>query len=142
MELIVKLVKKLSQEVGQGKNGQWIKGAFIAETEEEFPKEGEFPKKVCFTVWGEKMIKALDSIKEDDQIKVHFSVESREYNERWYTDLRAYRIDSLMTVTPNQEQAQQEQPMTEKFPPQVEVPSHPDRVPFDTPATEEDSLPF
>ena len=134
MELIAKLVKKLPQEVGQGKNGQWVKGAFVVET------EGEFPKKVCFTVWGENMIKALDSIKEDELIKVHFSVESREYNERWYTDLKAYRIDSLMTVTP--EQAQPVQPMTEKFPPQVEVPGHVERVPFDAPATEEDDLPF
>ncbi len=121
MELIAKLVKKLAQEVGQGKNGQWIKGAFVVETEEQFPK------KVHFTVWGENMVKTLDSIKEDDQIKVYFSVESREYNERWYTDLKAYRIDSLMTVTPKQEQ----QPMTEKFPPQV-----------DTPATEGGDLPF
>lgn len=99
MELIAKLVKKLPQEVGQGKNGQWIKGAFVVETEEEFPK------KVHFNVWGENMVKALDSIKEDDQIKVYFSVESREYNERWYTDLKAYRIDNLMS----------QQPMTEKF---------------------------
>ena len=99
MELIAKLVKKLPQEVGQGKNGQWVKGAFVVETEEQFPK------KVCFTVWGENMITALDAIKEDDQIKVYFSVESREYNERWYTDLKAYRIDSLMS----------QQPMTEKF---------------------------
>ena len=136
MELIAKLVKKLSQEVGQGKNGQWIKGAFIAET------EGEFPKKVHFTVWGENMVTTLDTIKEGELIKVYFSVESREYNERWYTDLKAYRIDSLMSVTPNQEQAQQVQQVTEKFPPQVEVPSHPDRVPFDTPATEDDNLPF
>ena len=134
MELIAKLVKKLPQEMGEGKNGLWVKGAFVVET------EGEFPKKVCFTVWGENMIKALDSIKEDELIKVHFSVESREYNERWYTDLKAYRIDSLMSVTPNQEQPVQ--PMTEKFPPQVEVPEYPDREPFDTPATEEDSLPF
>ena len=113
MELIAKLVKKLPQEMGEDKNGQWIKGAFIAETEVEFPKEGEFPKKACFTVWGKKMIKALDGIKEDDRIKVYFSVESREYNERWYTDLKVYRIDSLMPIIPTQ--AQPEQPMTEKF---------------------------
>lgn len=136
MELIAKLVKKLPQEMGEGRNGQWIKCAFVVETEEQYPK------KAHFTVWGENMISALDSIKEDDQIKVYFSVESREYNERWYTDLKAYRIDSLMSVTPNQEQAQTVRPMTEKFPPQVEVPRHPDRVPFDTPATEDDSLPF
>ena len=122
MELIAKLVNKLPQEVGEGRNGQWIKGAFIAETEEEFPKEGEFPKKVCFTVWGKKMIKALDSIKEDAQIKVHFSVESREYNERWYTDLKAYRIESLMNVAPKQ----------------IEVPEHEDIIPFGSP----EDLPF
>ena len=134
MELIAKLVEKLAQEMGEGRNGQWIKGAFVVETEEQFPK------KVCFTVWGENMITALYAIKEDDQIKVYFSAESREYNERWYTDLKAYRIDSLMPIIPTQ--AQPVQPMTEKFPPQVEVPEHADRVPFDTPATEEDDLPF
>lgn len=136
MELIAKLVKKLPQEMGEGRNGQWIKGAFVVETEEQFPK------KVCFTVWGENMITALDAIKENDQIKVNFSVESREYNERWYTDLKAYRIDVFNTVTPVGTAPEPLQPMTEKFPPQVEVPQHPDRVPFDTPATEEDDLPF
>ena len=25
--------------MGQGKNGQWIKGAFVVETEEQFPKK-------------------------------------------------------------------------------------------------------
>mgnify|MGYP001075939395 CR=1 FL=1 len=106
MELIGKLVKKLPQEEGQGRNGQWVKGAFVVETEEQYPK------KVCFTVWGEKMINALTAIKEDDQIKVYFSVESREHNERWYTDLKCFRIDSLSQVgmnAPNQNVAKMSQ---------------------------------
>ena len=34
------------------------------------------------------MIKALDAIKEDDQIKVYFSVNQENIMKRWYTDLK------------------------------------------------------
>ena len=135
MEITGKLIQKLEQQSGQSRNGTWVKQEFILETQDQYPK------KVCIALWGDK-IKDIENIAIGESLKVRVNVESREYNERWYTDLKAYRIDSLMAVTPNQEQAQQVQPMTEKFPPQVEVPQHPDRVPFDTPATEDDMLPF
>jgi hypothetical protein len=82
------LVKVLSEVTGQGKNGAWVKQDFVLETEDQYPK------KACFTAWGEKAAD-LKTFSLGEKLKVTFSVESREYNERWYTDLRAFRIDQM-----------------------------------------------
>ena len=80
------LVKVLPEVTGQGKNGVWVKQDFVLETEEQYPK------KACFTAWGDKAAD-LKTYSLGEKLKISFSVESREYNERWYTDLKAFRID-------------------------------------------------
>jgi len=87
MELTGKLLQLLQVQSGQGKNGPWQKQEFVIETTEQFPK------KVCFSLWGEK-INDLKNLSPGTMIKVQFSLESREYNGRWYTDARAYRVES------------------------------------------------
>ena len=81
------LIKVLPEVTGQGKNGVWVKQDFVLETEEQYPK------KACFTAWGDKAAD-LKTYSLGEKLKISFSVESREYNERWYTDLKAYRIDA------------------------------------------------
>lgn len=81
------LIKVLPEVTGQGKNGAWVKQDFVLETEDQYPK------KACFTAWGDKSAD-LKTFSLGEKLKIQFSVESREYNERWYTDLRAIRIDS------------------------------------------------
>ncbi|MEA2043738.1 MAG: DUF3127 domain-containing protein [Bacteroidota bacterium] len=86
IKLSGKIVKILPEQSGQGKFGKWIKQEFIVETTDKFPK------KVCFTAWGDK----TDHVKnlfDGDEVTVSFNPESREYNERWYTDLKAWRIE-------------------------------------------------
>jgi len=79
------IVDKVS---GQSKNGgEWVKQEFVIET------DGQYPKKVCFSLWGDK-INVLESLKPGDPVKISFDPESREYNGRWYTDLRAWKIES------------------------------------------------
>ena len=85
LEIKGKLLKKLPEQTGEGKFGKWIKQDFIIETQDQYPK------KVCFSAWGDKT-DILKKIKEGDVIVVSFNPESREYNERWYTDLRAWKI--------------------------------------------------
>jgi hypothetical protein len=80
------LIKVLPEVTGQGKNGVWVKQDFVLETEEQYPK------KACFTAWGERA-SDLKTYSLGEKLKIAFSVESREYNERWYTDLKAYRIE-------------------------------------------------
>ena len=87
LELVGKLIKVLPEVTGQGKNGPWNKQEFVIET-----LDSQYPKKVCLTAWGEKA-NDLKQFADGDTLKATFSVESREYNERWYTELRAFRID-------------------------------------------------
>ena len=87
LELVGKLVKVLPEVTGQGKNGPWNKQEFVIET-----LDSQYPKKVCLTAWGEKA-GDLKQFADGDTLKATFSVESREYNDRWYTELRAFRID-------------------------------------------------
>lgn len=86
MEIIGLLIKKLPEQSGESKNGTWKKQNFVIETQESFPK------KICFSLWKEK-IEQLNDFKEGDIVKVSFSIESREYNNNWYTDLNCFRID-------------------------------------------------
>ena len=82
------LVKVLSEVTGQGKNGAWVKQDFVLETEDQYPK------KACFSAWGDK-VADLKALSLGEKLRVTFNAESREYNEKWYTDLRAIRIDQV-----------------------------------------------
>ncbi|GAB3551384.1 DUF3127 domain-containing protein [Spirosoma fluminis] len=87
LELVGKLIKVLPEVTGQGKNGPWNKQEFVIET-----LDSQYPKKVCMTAWGEKA-SDLKQFADGDTLKATFSAESREYNDRWYTELRAFRIE-------------------------------------------------
>lgn len=86
LELSGKIIQILPEQTGTGKNGQWSRQDFIIETQEQYPK------KVCFSAWGEK-VSVLKTLKPDMGVNVSFNVESREYNSKWYTDLRIWKID-------------------------------------------------
>lgn len=86
MQFTAKLVQILPLQKGNGKNGEWKKQDIIVET------EGTYPKKVCVSVWGDKINESQLQIGSD--LKIDFDVESREYNGRWYTDVKAWKIES------------------------------------------------
>ena len=84
MEISGKIIQILPEETGEGRNGPWKKQNFVIETEEQFPK------KVCITVWGDKV--DLKSFAANDAVTASINIESREYNGRWYTDVKAWRL--------------------------------------------------
>ncbi len=86
-ELTGKVFQVLPEQTGTGRNGQWSRQDFIVETQEQYPK------KVCFSAWGDK-VSLLKTFKAEDIVKVSFNIESREFNGRWYTDLRVWKIDA------------------------------------------------
>lgn len=86
MELTAKLTQLLPLQTGTGKNGQWKKQDIIVET------EGQYPKKVCISIWGDKINESV--LKVGAQLNISFDVESREYNGRWYTDVKAWKIEA------------------------------------------------
>ena len=84
MEISGTVVSLLPMQSGQGKNGTWKKQEFILET------PGQFPKKVCVSLWGDKVDE--NKLSSGDKITASINIESREYNGRWYTDVRAWKI--------------------------------------------------
>lgn len=85
MQLTAKLIQLLPLQTGTGKNGQWKKQDFVVET------EGQYPKKVCISVWGDKIDAAKLTV--GNMLRIDFDVESREYNGRWYTDVKAWKVE-------------------------------------------------
>lgn len=84
MDISGKVTNILPEEGGQGKNGTWRKLSFVIET------GGTYPKKVCFQLWGDKIDSA--KLRLDDMVTVSFDPESREFNGKWYTDLKAWKV--------------------------------------------------
>lgn len=86
MEIKGKVIMILPLQSGNTQKGEWKKQEFVIETADQFPK------KVCLSLWGDKA-ELIKSISENEIINVQFNVESREYNQRWFTELRAWKID-------------------------------------------------
>ena len=87
LEIEGTLVKVLPEKSGEGKNGRWLKQDFIMETNDKFPKQ------VCISLWNDKA-KELEQFNEGDAIKAGINIESREFREKWYTDVKAWRLEA------------------------------------------------
>lgn len=93
MEATGTIIDILSEESGTTNSGKaWQKQTFAIET------EGQYPKKIAIQVWGEK-INDLAKFSIGDKITAHINIESREYNGKYYTDIKSYRLDRDSAVT-------------------------------------------
>jgi hypothetical protein len=81
-----RLLELLPKQSGTGKNGPWVKQDFVIET------PGEYPRKICITAWGDKADEVA-GLSEGEELKISVNIESREFNDRWYTDVKAWRIE-------------------------------------------------
>ncbi len=86
MEIRGKVIDLLDEKRGEGRNGEWRKRDFVLETTTD-----QYPKKVCIAMWGDKIDQF--SLKVGEDVNVHFNLESREFNGKWYTDVKAWKID-------------------------------------------------
>lgn len=75
----------LQEQGGQGRNGPWRKQEFILET------DGDYPKQVCIVMWGDNIDKF--AVQPNEKLTVSIDIASREYNGRWYTDVKAWKVD-------------------------------------------------
>jgi len=80
-----KLIQILPTETGTGSKGDWKKGQFVIET-----INAEYPKKVHFQMWNDE----LANCKVGDTLKVHYDLSSREYNGKWYSDIKAWKVEN------------------------------------------------
>ncbi|MCQ2323912.1 MAG: DUF3127 domain-containing protein [Paludibacteraceae bacterium] len=86
MEIVGKIIQVLPIQEGVGRNGNpWKVQGYVLETQEQYPR------KVQFEIFGEDRIKN-NPCNIDDVVTVSFDIESREFNGRWYTSIRAWKV--------------------------------------------------
>ncbi len=87
MELFVqgKVAEVLEEQSGESRNGPWRRRDFILEMDDRFSR------KLCISQWGDSI--DSDPVSAGETVKAFINLQSREYNGRWYTDVRAWRID-------------------------------------------------
>ena len=91
LEIKGKIIEVLPEKSGQSANGEWRKQEYVLET------DANYPKKICFMAWGDK-IREFD-LKQGEAVEVSVDLESREYNGRWYTDVKAWKVSKNNTFT-------------------------------------------
>ena len=149
MEISGKLIKILQEVRGESQRGPWVRGGFVIET------DGEYPRQVAFTTFGEDRLAVVAGIPLNSPVIVTFMPESREWQDKWFTDLRCSRIQSYIpgqmppqatgyawpaaapqaAAAPAAPMAAPQQPMT---PPAA--PAQP--APFASPLKPDEDLPF
>ena len=93
MEIKGRIIHVLPLQEGVSKAGNpWKKQEYVLETEEQYPR------KVCFNLFGDKVDQYPAAI--GDDVVVSFDLESSEFNGRWYTDVRAWKIEKVQASAP------------------------------------------
>lgn len=88
MDIVGKIERIFPAQSGVGKTGNnWKKQEFLIVI------PGQFEKRAVFNTWGDRI--DLQQFAEGEEVRVHFDIESREFNGKYYTDLRAWRIDKM-----------------------------------------------
>lgn len=90
MEITGRLIKILPESRGESARGPWVRGGFVIET------EGDYPRQVAFDCFGEDRVNMVKNIPMNSPVVVTFNPESREFNEKWYTNLRCSRIQNYV----------------------------------------------
>ncbi len=91
MQQIEGIVTEVLDEISiTNQNGTIIKQSFVLGTSDN-PK---FPKKILITGWGENS-KIVNKLKTGSKVIASVSIESREYNSKWYTELKAIKIQEV-----------------------------------------------
>ena len=89
------ILQTISDEI-QGEN--WKKRSFLVTT------KGKYPKEVLFSIWGDS-IEQLLRCQPGDHLEVYFNVQSKCINERYFTEVSAYRVNVNFKATAEAKEA-------------------------------------
>lgn len=88
MEISGRIIQVLPLQSGTSKTGNaWKKQEYVLETKENYPR------KVKFDFFGDRVDQFPLAV--GDDVVVSFDLESREFNGRWYTDVRGWKAEKL-----------------------------------------------
>lgn len=136
MEIEGKIIMDLPLQQGVSKAGnQWKKKEWVLET------FGQYPRQVKFDFFGDRVDQ--NPLQVGQSYAISFDIESREYNGRWYTDIRGYASRPLEQGMP----AAPQQPaygagFGAPAGPQFGAPAAPSQPSFSAESSPSDDLPF
>ena len=112
MELSGKIIAVLEARGGISKSGNnWKSQEYVIETHDQYPR------KMCFTVFGEDKINNF-RIQAGEELTVSFDIDAHEWQGRWFNDIRAWKVDRV-NATPEAQMPSQAAP----FPPMNAAPA-------------------
>lgn len=106
MDFEGKVLEILPAVTGQSARGQWERQTVIFEQPQK-----QYGKEIAVTFMNKGQ--EVASLRVGENYIVSFDMESRKFNERWYTDIRAWRIQPVQAAA---------QPPVESVPPFAEEP--------------------
>ena len=134
MELQGKVIAALPERSGTSARGEWKAQDFVIEHQ-----EGQYPRHMVFTVWGADRLQRFN-IQIGQTVLVAFDIDAREWNGRWFTDIRAFDVRQ---VDPNAAPASQAAPILNNIAPAVEAnPAAPFPPQQESAGESADDLPF
>lgn len=88
MDVTGKIIAILPAQSGvsQRSGNAWMKQEYVLEI------PGQWPRHVCFGVFGEDRIKQFNIQPGEENITVQFDIDAREYQGRWFNEIRAYNV--------------------------------------------------
>ena len=93
MEITGKVVRLGGLTEGTSAKGPWRKQDLIIETDDQYPKT------VCLTCWTNQ-IDEVQRMVPGQMIKAQIDISSREFNGKWYTDVRVWRFEPVAATAP------------------------------------------
>lgn len=94
MEIQGKVTNILPMCSGVSARGEWKSQEFVITTEEQYPKM------VCFQVFGEDKINSF-ALQIGEVVKVSFDISAHEYQGRFFNSVNAWKVEKLMPIAQN-----------------------------------------
>ena len=125
MECEGTVYKMMPVTKGTSARGEWQRQDGVFEMQ-----DGSFTRKICVTFFNRP--DDVAKLKEGESYHVSVNIESREYNGRWYTDIRAWRLQPVQASAPASAAPMPDMPPIGEEPTYAAAPA----------ASEADDLPF
>ncbi|MCI1646826.1 MAG: DUF3127 domain-containing protein [Bacteroides sp.] len=89
MEFTGKIIAILPARGGVSKSGnEWKAQEYVIED------HGQYPKRMCFDIFGTDKIESFN-IQMGEELTVSFDIDARQWQDRWFNSIRAWKIDRV-----------------------------------------------
>ena len=123
MEFTGKIIAILQPRGGVSKTGnEWKVQEYVIENHDQYPR------KMCFDVFGADKIEQFN-IQMGEELTVSFDIDARQWQDRWFNSIRAWKVERVAVNAPAQA------PADVPFPPAAAAPEF-------LASDEKDDLPF